>query len=85
LIIICSSSDFYRKESLPFIETAKESVVSKQATKRPSDNQSMDDTLAMLNVPKRVLTSRSADETDLDITQADDSAEGGPVSLTVLA
>ncbi|XP_069129368.1 nuclear pore complex protein Nup98-Nup96-like isoform X2 [Argopecten irradians] len=45
-------------------------------------NQSMDDTMAMLNVPKipNRITSRSPDETDLDISQAEDSMERRPTT-----
>lgn len=45
-------------------------------------NQNFDDTIAMLNEQNQAarLTSRSADETDLDITQRDESYEKRPVS-----
>ena len=47
-------------------------------------NQNLDDTIAMLNEQNRgKLSSRSADETDLDITQRDESLERRPVSLFV--
>ncbi|OWF51062.1 Nuclear pore complex protein Nup98-Nup96 [Mizuhopecten yessoensis] len=44
--------------------------------------QSMDDTIAMLNVPKvpNRITSRSPDETDLDMSQAEDSMERRPTT-----
>ncbi|XP_060070181.1 nuclear pore complex protein Nup98-Nup96-like isoform X2 [Ylistrum balloti] len=46
------------------------------------NNQSMDDTMAMLNVPKvpNRITSRSPDETDLDMSQAEDSMERRPTT-----
>ncbi|XP_033744102.1 nuclear pore complex protein Nup98-Nup96-like [Pecten maximus] len=48
---------------------------------KPS-NQSMDDTMAMLNVPKvpNRITSRSPDETDLDMSQTEDSMERRPTT-----
>ena len=46
-------------------------------------NQNLDDTIAMLNEQNRgKLSSRSADETDLDITQRDESLERRPKSPT---
>lgn len=44
------------------------------------NQESFDDTIAMLNVKNRKLTSKSADETDLDMSQIEESLER-PVSI----
>ena len=74
------------RHAQPFVisEPPKEalSLAAKRDSIPSSNNQNFDDTLAMLNVPKR-LTSRSLNETDLDVSQLEDNSleKQRPVSI----